>query len=190
VLVMPAAGNVSRLVSMALLDGPNPKWVRIYNDGGVMIAVDSEHGPTRKLIDACFRGKLKYPDETTRAVSRAMLLTWPGIRATPEARMEALREAIRLRPSGWLYQYYWRAAETLGVDKNEVEKYLLAERTRLEKMDHMVANGAQLLHARQNISVVLYRYYRAMGMRAEATAAQNELKRVARMIDDLRAAWS
>jgi hypothetical protein len=142
-----------------LLVGPGAAWAYIYCDRRSAVLADAGHPETRRWIEQAATGQLRYPDDPTAFLSRGMCLASTIVEAPPEGVVINLEEANRLRPTDFSYPVWRARAETAGIPNEDIITYLENESARLEGMEVAVADGLEILKARERVAKLLVPLY-------------------------------
>jgi hypothetical protein len=173
VAALPLIARYSALLG-ALVYGDEPRWAFVYCDGRHAVLADTHAPETAALTAGAARGVLRYPDEATAALSRAMYLASPAVAAEAADVDAAVRAATALRPSGMAYSVLGDLAMADRIPRAQAIPYLEAERRRLAVLATDAPNAVEMLRARRTLLQVLAVLLRAAGREGEAATAARE----------------
>ncbi|MBI3767825.1 MAG: hypothetical protein HY271_04925 [Deltaproteobacteria bacterium] len=173
VAALPLIAKYSALLG-ALVYGDEPRWAFVYCDGRHAVLADTHAAETAALTARAARGVLRYPDEASAALSRAMYLASPAVAAETSDVDAAARAATALRPSGMAYSVLGDLALADRIPRAEALAYLEAEHRRLAALPTDAPNAVEMLRARRTLLQVLAALLQAAGREREAATAARE----------------
>ncbi|MBI3766959.1 MAG: hypothetical protein HY271_00525 [Deltaproteobacteria bacterium] len=173
----------------ALVYAEDAHWAYVYSDGLHVVLADTTWGGNAELVAAAERGALSYPDEETRALSRALYLASPASHADPEVIRDALLAAVAARPRGIAYACLGDLALSGRISAPAAIDYFETETRRLAAIDASGAGAAAGLEARHWAAVVLASLYRAAGRVQDADRRDAEASALAADVERLKVRW-
>ncbi len=157
-----------------LMERPGATWAYIYMDVkgiymGDIVAADTAFPETAELVRRAIAGDLKYPDEASATLSRAMAMTAASMRIPAAETLEAFLTAVEVRPSSIAYDAIRQLAKAVPNAEEWQKAYFLQEYSRVEAMDYHQAEGHEILAMRIHLAEHLATLYRKEGNAEQAT---------------------
>jgi hypothetical protein len=182
VVTVPLNLKHGRFVERLLL-GSDGTWSYVYCDRRFAVLADIVTPATREVVSRAGRGELVYPDEAIAALSRGMCLATPAVEAPDAWTVEALETANRLMPTDFSYPIWENRAKSGGATEAERAAYLDGELNRLLDMPVDVAEGVEVLKARERVARLVSGLYPDMEKRRTAVLIRQEtIKRVRELL--------
>jgi hypothetical protein len=179
-------GGLGRILMSGLL--ATGRWASIYSDGQSMVLVDRQLSPD--VVQQALDGRLIYPSEAVRALSRAVCLATAGPSAGPAEILAAATQANAASPAPQAYSMIVRTVTRAPSLRGGVLLYLEQESSRLSQLPATSPDRLTILLCRREIQVGLAALYREMGQPAAASAAKAEADSLDRQIDAIQIAWN
>ncbi len=166
-----------------LLLGSKGSWAYVYCDRRFAVLADIVSPETREVVSRAGRGELIYPDEAIAALSQGMCLATPAVEAPVTWVLEALETANRLMPTSYAYPVWENRAKSGGATEEERATYLDGELNRLLDMPVDVAEGVEILKARERVAWLVSGLYPDQEKSRDAVLIRQEtIKRVRELL--------
>lgn len=173
VVTVPLDLKHGRFVERLLLKSEGT-WAYVYCDRRFAVLADIVSPVTRKLVSRAGKGELIYPDEAIAALSQGMCLATPAVKAPVAWTMEALETANSLMPTDYAYPVWESRAKSGGVSEEDRVAYLDGELNRLLGLPVEVAEGVEILKARERVARLASGLYPDMEKRRAAVLLRQE----------------
>lgn len=171
---------------LRLLQSTGPPWAYLYCDRRSAVLADLGDPTTRTLVERAAEGGLEYPDSATAALSRAMCLASPALKAPAADALAALRRAVAMEPVPFAYAPLVLQARKAGLSDPAVAGILEAEAARLARLPAGGPEGAQVLLARRAVGQLLVRLADAAGGAEAIRRAQAAVAAADRGMEEIR----
>ena len=186
IVPLNTASYTNLIQAAAYDDGAN--WPPIYCDGENIILANSRQPESLRMINACAKGLLKYPDKAIAALSKSYFYRWGRARNFPAA-IAAAKAAQKIRPIFEAYSSTSPLYRFVSVNRKSEIAYYEAENKRLAAMDYNRRWGIQILQSRKWVLGTLEVLYKGEKDLNRAQWARQESKKIDDIFAELVAKW-
>ncbi|MGH7741173.1 MAG: hypothetical protein ACRENS_04050, partial [Candidatus Eiseniibacteriota bacterium] len=169
--------------------GATGRWPCVYADGHHVVLASATSPATASLVNLAREGRLEYPSEGSRALSRAMFLLSAGAPIDTAAVIAAARESNAATPTPLGYQVIAGLSESPRF-RDEALRYFDSESRRLGALPSSGKGSQQRRRSEIAIAQALSQLLADAGRRREAQIADERSQDLLREAERIRLDWN